>query len=76
MEIITVENIEIEASKIEVFYEITDGLLQYFDKRQNVFWIEYTENISTIPISIAIVPFVCNVLPIVWLTNSTLILPE
>ena len=76
MERITVERIKIGPSKIEVFYDISDGLLQYFDRKQNVFWIEYTENISIVPTSIAVVPFVCNVLPIIWLTNSSLVLPE
>lgn len=76
MERITVERIKIGPSRIEVFYDISDGLLQYFDRKQNVFWIEYTENISIVPTSIAVVPFVCNVLPIIWLTNSSLVLPE
>lgn len=76
MNYIRVRNIVINNKRLEIVYEISLGLHQYFDEKQNIFWIEYTEDISTVPPSIAVIPFVCNVLPIIWLSNSRLILPE
>ncbi len=36
------------------------------------FSVEYNENIEDVPESILVIPFICNVLPIIWLTNSKL----
>ena len=40
------------------------------------FYVEYDENIEKVPDSILIVPFICNVLPIVWITDATLIVDK
>ena len=40
------------------------------------FSITYQENIEIIPDSILCIPFVCSVLPIIWLTDSTLCVDE
>ena len=55
-------------------FAVTDGLKNYFSAKS--FIIEYPENIETVPDAIAAIPFVCNVLPIVWLTNSALQIKE
>ena len=75
MERIEITNITNTGSRIEIRYSISSNLQEYFNP-ENIFWIEYSENISDIPQSISVIPFVCNVLPIIWLTNSILILPE
>ena len=76
MEYIRVENICINNNKIEIDYSVSDGLNVFFSDKEKSFWIEYSENIGGIPTDIAIIPFVCNVLPIVWLTNAILYLPS
>lgn len=38
--------------------------------------IEYSTDISSIPYSIAVIPFICNVLPIIWLFDAELIIDE
>ena len=76
MEKIIVSNIQIDTHKICITYEVPKNLEQYFDNKQRQFWLDYSEDISSVPPSVAIIPFVCNVLPIIWLTNSCLCVPE
>ena len=61
-------------NKIIFNYTTSGEICQYFSDKP--FWIEYPENIESVPDSILAVPFVCNVLPIVWLTDSTLVISE
>lgn len=80
MERIELKNIEIKGNTIQYKYSVTETLKQYFSLGVP-FKIEYSIkdlplDISEIPNSILAVPFVCNVLPIVWLTDAELIVPE
>lgn len=54
--------------------EVSEKLKKYFTKQELV--IEYPEKIEDVPDSIAVVPLVCNLLPIIWLTNSKLVVEE
>lgn len=40
------------------------------------FLIEYSFNIEEVPDAVLAVPFVCCVLPVIWITDSELIIPE
>ncbi|QIX18331.1 hypothetical protein FOB32_22670 [Burkholderia multivorans] len=40
------------------------------------FFIEYDENVESVPESIAVIPFLCNVLPIAWMYDAEIIVPE
>lgn len=51
-------------------FAVSDALSAYFS--DEAFIIEYPENIESVPDAVAAVPFVCNVLPIVWLTDAVL----
>lgn len=64
----------IAGQRIEYRFKASEELKKYFTS--DTFSIEYDENIEAAPASVAIVPFVCNVLPIVWLTDSQLIVDE
>ena len=55
-------------------YSVSQGLSKYFS--ETPFFIEYPMDVSDVPDSIAAIPFVSCVLPIIWLTNSALILSE
>ena len=68
---IKVVNIDIKDNTILVDYIISEDLKQFFNM-ENKFKIEYGENIEEVPEEIAIIPFISNVLPIIWLTNSSL----
>ena len=74
MDTIVLRRIEKEQNNIRYFFNIGQGIRSFFSDRP--FVIEYSENIESVPDSILAVPFVCNVLPIVWLTDSKLIVPE
>lgn len=74
MEGIKLTKIEKQGNTITYRYEVTAGLTKYFSER--AFQIDYPESIESVPDGIAAIPFVCNVLPIIWLTNSKLVVPE
>lgn len=56
-----------------VSFDVSEELKKYF--KLHFFSVDYDVDISPVPDSVALVPFVCNVLPIVWLTDSDLELP-
>ena len=63
-----------ENSLLQFYYTVSDDIKKYF--RDTPFKIEYPENVENVPDSIAAIPFVCNVLPIIWMTNTVLQIPE
>lgn len=72
---IVVKKVIKKDSYIEVDYDVSDNLKDFFDM-DNKFKVNYYQNIEEVPNSVAVIPFVSNVLPIVWLTNSKLYLDE
>ncbi len=74
MEFIVLKGIEKTDRKIQYSFDVSEGLKCYFSEPP--FVIEYPDNIETIPDAVAAVPFVCNVLPIIWITDSKLVVPE
>lgn len=74
MEEIILRKVVKNENRISYEFAVTDGLKNYFSEK--TYLIEYPESIETVPDAIAAIPFVCNVLPIVWLTNSALRLKE
>lgn len=73
---ITVNRVSVVASRIEVYYTIEGEIERYFNPAEKCFWAEYTEDVSSVPASIAVLPFVCNVLPIAWLTDAELVVDD
>ena len=71
---IKLNGINIKNRSVEYEFEISEELKNFFSGRE--FIIEYNENIEKVPKAILSVPFVGNVLPIVWLTGSTLFIEE
>ena len=68
---VTVQN----GNHLHIQYEVSFDLNVYFSK-ERVFEVEYNEDISGVPECVLVIPFVCNVLPIIWLTDATLIIPR
>lgn len=60
---------KIKEGQITFEFQISDNLRPYFKKTD--FWYEI-DGIECVPESISVIPLVCNLLPIVWLTNCTL----
>ena len=75
MNFIKVNSVSVHDSLLRVEYEISPELDSYFTA-ERVFEVEYSGNISSVPASVLVIPFVCNVLPIAWLTDAVLELSE
>lgn len=67
---IKVSKITIDKNRLNVDFIVSDNLKIYFNEFS--FWAAYSEDISNTPESIAVIPFICNVLPLVWRTGSIL----
>lgn len=61
-----IKNIKKNEKRIEYFYEATGKWREFLNEKENMF-IEYDSNIEDVPDSIAIIPFICNILPICWI---------
>ena len=65
---LSVSYIHKENNKITVSF-LPSKELQPFFNSSNIFYAEYSENIENVPDSCAIIPFLVNILPIVWLAD-------
>lgn len=71
---IVLNRVDKHANTLRYDFSVSLELDVYFSGKP--FIIEYPESVEEVPDAVAIIPFVCNVLPIVWLTDSELILPD
>jgi len=74
MSFVRLTNIHKENNKILFVFCYSHDLQKYFTDQS--FIVEYSEDISAVPDAVCAIPFVCSVLPIIWLTDSTLELAE
>lgn len=72
MNSINLSNLIIEDNRIQYIYEIK-GEWEKFFKNRREYTITYDYELTNVPKSIAAIPFVLNVLPMVWLFNATFI---
>ncbi len=68
---ILLNEILVEKNKITYDFNVMGEISRYFFK-QNKFFIEYTEDISKVPKSILVIPFITNILPVVWIFDVEL----
>ena len=68
---LSVKYIHNEKNRITVSF-LPSKELQPFFHYSNSFYAEYSENIEEVPCSCAIIPFLVNILPIIWLTDAYL----
>lgn len=73
---IQIDSVNVTPHRIEVYYSVEGEIIKYFNLDEKCFWVEYTEDISSVPESIAVIPFVCNVLPIAWLADAELVVGD
>jgi len=62
-------------TKINYDYEANGQVQKYFDKEQ-LFYSKYLIDVSKVPDSIAVIPFLSNVLPIAWYAGFTIEVDE
>lgn len=71
---IRILNVEKGYGFAKINFSYSEPLAKFF--HSSTFSIETEIDFNPVPDSVIIIPFVCNVLPIVWLTDSTLITEE
>ena len=70
-----VKNINKKDNRIEVYYDILGEWKKYFNEKE-FFFVEYDRNVESVPDSIAIIPFLANILPISWVVDAIVIVDE
>lgn len=74
MDWIKLEQIQKDSNTIIFHFSVSQGLQRFFS--DSLFRIDYPFSVLSIPDAVLTVPFVCCVLPIIWITNANLIVPE
>lgn len=77
---IVLKKIDVTNNRLKYLFSADDSLKAFFDFEKS-FTIEYYENgkeldFSDVPHAVLAIPFVCNVLPIIWLEDAELHLSE
>lgn len=74
MNCIKLTNIVVTGNRVEINYEVKGKIKKYF--RENTFWMEFQENIEFVPNGVLVIPFLGDILPLIWVTNSKLVINE
>ncbi len=72
---VKVDNIIVSENRVEVRFSTEGEIAKYFHE-EHVFWCEYSIPVKGVQESVAVIPFVSNILPIIWLSDATLELPS
>lgn len=71
---IVIEEVFINKNRIDYHYTVTGEWLKCFNLDEE-FFIEYSIDISTVPVSIAIIPLLANILPMAWVCDAEIVIP-
>lgn len=74
MESITLKSIEINKNLIKYNFSTSEGNKKLFNR--NFIFVEFDFDVTEIPESILVLPFLANMLPIAWISNSVLWVKE
>lgn len=72
---IIINDVIVNKNQLEFIYSIKGEWSKYF-KLEESFIIEYSKNIDNVPPNVAIVPLLCNILPIAWVFDAEIIINE
>lgn len=72
---ISLDKIAVNKNKVEYYFSVIGNLKKYFKKDYHMF-LEYNHDLSNIPKSILAIPFISNVIPLVWITDSTILIEQ
>lgn len=75
MNTIKIERIIRFNTSVNVLFSCDGAINHYFNKTKQ-FEVEFFESIVDVPNSIIIIPFITNILPIVWLSDASLYVDE
>lgn len=70
MEYIILSKVEKQGNQLRYVFQASEGLNRFFSGKP--FIIEYPVPVEDIPDSVAAIPFVSSVLPLIWLTGGTM----
>ncbi len=70
METITLNSINLKENRIIYDYSISEKLKKFFVEYKP-FELQYSIDVRNVPESILVIPFLCNILPLIWITNSS-----
>lgn len=74
MKKIVLNSIEKTENKCKFNFTYDEYMTQFFSGEE--FSVSYRENIESVPDAVMAVTFVCNVLPLIWLEDAELVVPE
>ncbi|MFJ7756110.1 peptidase [Peribacillus muralis] len=75
MRSIILDEIRVKNNRVDFFFTPSKNLQKYFKENNNLF-IEYNYDITDIPSSILVIPFLSNIIPLTWIADSTIKLKE
>lgn len=75
MKSVIVDNIELKGNRVDFFFTVTGNLQSYFKPIRHLF-LEYNYDLTDVPNSILAIPLVSNIIPLIWITDSTLYIDE
>jgi hypothetical protein len=74
MDSVILKEIKVSGNHVDYHFEATGILKPYFST--DTMFIEYQEDVSMVPESILAAPFVANIIPLMWATNTILWVKE
>ncbi len=75
MEYITISNITNNGKRIDIDFSVSKGIERYFLPECH-FFAEYDYDISDVPVSVAVVPLLANLLPFSWIVGCIIWVEE
>lgn len=72
---LTIDAVKIFTRRIVIEYSVQGDWKKVFNFGVE-FFVEYSEDISRTPKDIAVIPFLCNVLPIAWVFDAEIVVDE
>lgn len=70
-----IDSVSADSCSLTVAFSLSANLNRYFNE-PHLFRVEYSQDISGVPEGILVIPFITNVLPIIWLTDAVLHVPR
>lgn len=68
---IKIEDICVKENRVTCIFSVNGEIKKFFNENLEMF-IEYKENIEEIPKSILVIPFIANIMPLIWLEDGVL----
>lgn len=70
-----IKSVSVGKNRIDYDYEIRGEWSEFFNTEEKLF-IEFSEEISALPESVAVLPLLGNILPIAWVCDALIIVPS